>query len=172
MCRLPLPNVPHIAFWDVFLRDAIQITIITYVCNLSMARLLASKHGYQIDTNQVTTLWIVFVFFLRLVDIALAYKIVSFMKSVIKFTGASGACIWHTFGVTSLKRVLSWDVSNYCLITVRRFRRGQMIPPEPTNNINTVKSLSKIKEIGWRAIKVREQLKIQQVKIFLEIWPF
>ena len=53
MNRLPSPVIPPISLWTVMFQDAVQIAIVSYVLNLSIARIIAARHDYQIDANQV-----------------------------------------------------------------------------------------------------------------------
>ena len=51
--RFQAPTVPSIGPWRLFIQDAIQIAVMSYVLDLSLGRLIASRNGYNIDANQV-----------------------------------------------------------------------------------------------------------------------
>ena len=48
------PEVPPTHNLLELLPDAISIAIVAYGVNVSMAKIFAKKHGYEIDPNQVS----------------------------------------------------------------------------------------------------------------------
>lgn len=57
--RFPAPILPIVLDWEEMLSTAFSLAIVGYVINLAMGRTLATKHGYDVDPNQVN-LWIKF----------------------------------------------------------------------------------------------------------------
>ncbi|KHJ99051.1 STAS domain protein [Oesophagostomum dentatum] len=49
---LPLPSVPHLHLLPHLLKDAISISVVIMAVHISMAKLLAKKYQYSIDTKQ------------------------------------------------------------------------------------------------------------------------
>nr|XP_039251445.1 prestin-like [Styela clava] len=49
---MPSPMLPNISLWPVLIGDAISIAIVTFAVAVSMGKLFAKKHGYNIDPNQ------------------------------------------------------------------------------------------------------------------------
>ena len=50
--RLPFPSFPPIILWRSLITDAILIAILSYVVTMSLGRIFAAKHNYEIDANQ------------------------------------------------------------------------------------------------------------------------
>ncbi|XP_021482669.1 solute carrier family 26 member 9 isoform X1 [Meriones unguiculatus] len=48
----PTPVAPVVSQWKDMLGTAFSLAIVGYVINLAMGRTLASKHGYDVDSNQ------------------------------------------------------------------------------------------------------------------------
>ncbi|KAM7335892.1 hypothetical protein ACRRTK_004385 [Alexandromys fortis] len=48
----PTPVVPVVSQWKDMVGTAFSLAIVGYVINLAMGRTLASKHGYDVDSNQ------------------------------------------------------------------------------------------------------------------------
>lgn len=46
--------VPVVSQWKDMVGTAFSLAIVGYVINLAMGRTLASKHGYDVDSNQVS----------------------------------------------------------------------------------------------------------------------
>lgn len=53
LCRFPTPVVPVVSQWKDMVGTAFSLAIVGYVINLAMGRTLASKHGYDVNSNQV-----------------------------------------------------------------------------------------------------------------------
>lgn len=51
--RFPTPVLPVVSQWKDMMGTAFSLAIVGYVINLAMGRTLASKHGYDVDSNQV-----------------------------------------------------------------------------------------------------------------------
>lgn len=51
--RFPTPVSPVVSQWKDMIGTAFSLAIVGYVINLAMGRTLASKHGYDVDSNQV-----------------------------------------------------------------------------------------------------------------------
>lgn len=51
--RFPTPVLPVVSQWKDMVGTAFSLAIVGYVINLAMGRTLASKHGYDVDSNQV-----------------------------------------------------------------------------------------------------------------------
>lgn len=45
---------PMVSQWKDMVGTAFSLAIVGYVINLAMGRTLASKHGYDVDSNQVS----------------------------------------------------------------------------------------------------------------------
>ena len=52
-CSLPAPKVPSSDRYMDVLPDAATIAIVLYAINISMAKIFAKKHSYEVDPNQV-----------------------------------------------------------------------------------------------------------------------
>lgn len=52
--RFPSPVVPVVSQWKDMVGTAFSLAIVGYVINLAMGRTLANKHGYDVDSNQVS----------------------------------------------------------------------------------------------------------------------
>ncbi|XP_057585332.1 solute carrier family 26 member 9 isoform X4 [Hippopotamus amphibius kiboko] len=52
----PAPVLPVVSQWKDMIGTAFSLAIVGYVINLAMGRTLASKHGYDLDANQVSSL--------------------------------------------------------------------------------------------------------------------
>lgn len=52
--RFPTPVAPMVSQWKDMVGTAFSLAIVGYVINLAMGRTLASKHGYDVDSNQVS----------------------------------------------------------------------------------------------------------------------
>lgn len=52
-CRLPVPTVPNFSLMPDVLSDAFALSIVVFAISVSMGKILARKHGYEIDSNQV-----------------------------------------------------------------------------------------------------------------------
>lgn len=52
--RFPTPVVPVVSQWKDMVGTAFSLAIVGYVINLAMGRTLANKHGYDVDSNQVS----------------------------------------------------------------------------------------------------------------------
>ena len=51
---IPAPTVPPVASrFSVVFVDAIGIALVSFAVDLSMGKLLANKHDYQVEANQV-----------------------------------------------------------------------------------------------------------------------
>uniref|UniRef100_UPI0037E82E90 solute carrier family 26 member 9-like n=1 Tax=Semicossyphus pulcher TaxID=241346 RepID=UPI0037E82E90 len=48
----PTPVLPTVSQWEDMLGTAFSLAIVGYVIHLAVARTLAAKHGYDVDTNQ------------------------------------------------------------------------------------------------------------------------
>lgn len=51
--RFPTPVSPVVSQWKDMMGTAFSLAIVGYVINLAVGRTLASKHGYDVDSNQV-----------------------------------------------------------------------------------------------------------------------
>lgn len=51
--RFPAPTVPRLNLISQMMVDCVVIAIICYMFIISMAKLFAKKHKYQVDENQV-----------------------------------------------------------------------------------------------------------------------
>lgn len=51
--RLPVPTVPNFSLMPDVLSDAFALSIVVFAISVSMGKILARKHGYEIDSNQV-----------------------------------------------------------------------------------------------------------------------
>lgn len=51
--RFPTPVLPVVSQWKDMVGTAFSLAIVGYVINLAVGRTLASKHGYDVDSNQV-----------------------------------------------------------------------------------------------------------------------
>ena len=51
--RIPAPSAPPTAAITDVIGDAVAISIVCFVINISMAKLFATKYKYQISPNQV-----------------------------------------------------------------------------------------------------------------------
>ncbi|NXA39637.1 S26A9 protein, partial [Eudromia elegans] len=49
----PAPTLPLVSKWKDMIGTAFSLAIVSYVINLAMGRTLATKHGYDVDPNQV-----------------------------------------------------------------------------------------------------------------------
>ncbi|PAV77231.1 hypothetical protein WR25_17894 [Diploscapter pachys] len=49
---LPLPSLPDPSLFTYFVSDAMAIAVVVLVTTVSMGKLMASKHGYDIDVRQ------------------------------------------------------------------------------------------------------------------------
>lgn len=50
---MPTPSIPPAKLFTMLLVDAIPIAIVSFAINVSMAKLFAKKHNYEIKPNQV-----------------------------------------------------------------------------------------------------------------------
>ncbi|XP_065816925.1 solute carrier family 26 member 9 [Labrus bergylta] len=48
----PAPILPTVSQWEELLSTAFSLAIMGYIINLAISRILATKHGYDVDTNQ------------------------------------------------------------------------------------------------------------------------
>ena len=51
--RFPSPKLPGFNLISYVISDAISIAIVTYAVNISIAKVYAKKHNYEIRPNQV-----------------------------------------------------------------------------------------------------------------------
>ena len=51
--RLPEPTVSHFKYVPEVIGDGLTIGFIAYAISYSMAKILADRHGYRINANQV-----------------------------------------------------------------------------------------------------------------------
>lgn len=51
--RLPAPTVPNFSLMPDVLSDAFALSIVVFAISVSMGKILARRHGYEIDSNQV-----------------------------------------------------------------------------------------------------------------------
>lgn len=49
----PTPVLPVVPQWQDMIGTAFSLAIVGYVINLAVGRTLATKHGYDVDSNQV-----------------------------------------------------------------------------------------------------------------------
>ncbi|PAV73863.1 hypothetical protein WR25_16052 [Diploscapter pachys] len=54
---LPLPSLPDPSLFTYFVSDAMAIAVVVLVTTVSMGKLMASKHGYDIDVRQNLPGW-------------------------------------------------------------------------------------------------------------------
>ena len=52
-CSIPAPRLPSLGYFSVLIGDAIAIAIVGFAVSISMAKIFAKKHKYEIDANQV-----------------------------------------------------------------------------------------------------------------------
>ncbi|XP_036680106.1 solute carrier family 26 member 9 isoform X9 [Balaenoptera musculus] len=52
----PTPVLPVVSQWKDMIGTAFSLAIVGYVINLAVGRTLASKHGYDVDSNQMSSL--------------------------------------------------------------------------------------------------------------------
>uniref|UniRef100_A0A1I7WX07 STAS domain-containing protein n=1 Tax=Heterorhabditis bacteriophora TaxID=37862 RepID=A0A1I7WX07_HETBA len=50
--RIPLPKIPDISLFHYFIQDAVAISIVSLVVTISMGKLFAKKHNYDVDVRQ------------------------------------------------------------------------------------------------------------------------
>uniref|UniRef100_A0A3Q3ED14 Solute carrier family 26 member 9 n=1 Tax=Labrus bergylta TaxID=56723 RepID=A0A3Q3ED14_9LABR len=48
----PAPILPTVSQWEELLSTAFSLAIMGYIINLAISRILATKHGYDVDANQ------------------------------------------------------------------------------------------------------------------------
>lgn len=53
--RIPKPTLPPLKLFTVLIPDAIEIAIVSFALNISMAKLFAKRYKYSIRPNQVVT---------------------------------------------------------------------------------------------------------------------
>lgn len=53
VCSIPPPQAPPVDQLSVVAVDAVSLAIVAFAINVSLAKLFAKKHGYEVDTNQV-----------------------------------------------------------------------------------------------------------------------
>ena len=51
--RLPEPTISHFKYVPEVIGDGLTIGFIAYAISYSMAKILADRHGYRINANQV-----------------------------------------------------------------------------------------------------------------------
>ena len=51
--RIPSPTLPPFSVFNLVIGDAVSIAIVSFALNVSMAKLFAKKHKYEIKANQV-----------------------------------------------------------------------------------------------------------------------
>lgn len=56
-CRIPPPKVQQFTYMSDVISDAIALGIVAFAISVSMAKILAKKHDYEIDSNQVSFQW-------------------------------------------------------------------------------------------------------------------
>ena len=49
----PAPTLPNMSIFLTLIKDAVPISIVTFALNISVAKLYARKHKYDIKANQV-----------------------------------------------------------------------------------------------------------------------
>lgn len=54
--RIPKPTLPPLHIVPMVLGDSVAIAIVSFAINVSMAKLFAKKHKYEIRPNQVRIL--------------------------------------------------------------------------------------------------------------------
>lgn len=50
---MPAPSLPNLSLFGYFLGDALAISVVSLVITISMGKLFAKKHKYEIDVRQV-----------------------------------------------------------------------------------------------------------------------
>lgn len=55
--RIPPPSVAHVPYITDVISDAIALGIVAFAISVSMAKIQARKHGYEVDSNQVHLLY-------------------------------------------------------------------------------------------------------------------
>ena len=50
---MPKPSFPPVSVFGLVIGDAVAIAIVSFALNVSMAKLFAKKHKYEIKANQV-----------------------------------------------------------------------------------------------------------------------
>lgn len=50
---MPTPKFPPVRVFKLVIGDAVAIAIVSFALNVSMAKLFAKKHKYEIQANQV-----------------------------------------------------------------------------------------------------------------------
>ena len=50
---MPSPKIPTVSLFNKIIGDSIAIAIVSFVINISMCKLFAKKHNYEIQPNQV-----------------------------------------------------------------------------------------------------------------------
>ena len=58
--RFPAPKFPPTNNMFEYLGPAFSIAIVAFAISISMSKLFAKKHGYEIDSNQVKKKWEMF----------------------------------------------------------------------------------------------------------------
>ncbi len=51
--RIPTPQMPPTDRFGDVITNAVSIAIVSYAINVSMSKIFAKKHNYEIDANQV-----------------------------------------------------------------------------------------------------------------------
>ncbi|KHJ96523.1 sulfate permease [Oesophagostomum dentatum] len=51
-CRIPSPSVPDVSLFGYLIGDALAIAVVSLVITVSMGKLFAKKHNYEIDVRQ------------------------------------------------------------------------------------------------------------------------
>ena len=59
--RLPAPGMPNFNGVGRYVSDIFIIAVISFAQSVSVAALMAQKHGYSIDANQVCTEYLLIV---------------------------------------------------------------------------------------------------------------
>lgn len=52
--RFPAPKVPPVQLLPDIIGNVINISIVSFAINISMAKLFAKKYKYELDSNQVS----------------------------------------------------------------------------------------------------------------------
>lgn len=52
--RLPVPNTAAFSHLSEVITDAVALAIVIFAISISMGKLLAKKHDYEVDANQVS----------------------------------------------------------------------------------------------------------------------
>lgn len=52
-CRLKAPFVPDVSLFASVVGNAFAIAVVVYAFTISLVKMFAGKHGYNIDSNQV-----------------------------------------------------------------------------------------------------------------------